>query len=169
MPVQPLAIAGYEDRSLAALADGQVDRPGGPRRERDGDDLAAFAGDQQGPVAALDAQRFDVGASGFGHAQPVERQQRNERMLGESAEPGRDQHCAELVAIQPSGMRLIVQTRAADMRGRRVAEEFFLDGVAVEPGHGTQPPGDGCPGAAAASRSRAKHSMSARRVWNSRK
>ena len=75
MPVQPLAIAGYEDRSLAALADGQVDRPGGPRRERDGDDLAAFAGDQQGPVAALGAERLDVGTGGFGDPQPVQRKQ----------------------------------------------------------------------------------------------
>jgi hypothetical protein len=28
-------------------------------------------------------------------------------------------------------------------------QEFFLNGVPVEPGDGAQPPGDGCPGAAA--------------------
>jgi hypothetical protein len=44
VPVQPAAIGGQEDWSLAALADGQVDRAGGARRERDGDDLAALAG-----------------------------------------------------------------------------------------------------------------------------
>jgi hypothetical protein len=40
MPVQPLAVGGQEYRPVSALADGQVDRPGGARRQRDGDDLA---------------------------------------------------------------------------------------------------------------------------------
>jgi hypothetical protein len=35
------------------------------------------------------------------------------------------------------------------MSGRGVIEEFLLDGVAVEPGHGAQAAGDGGPGAAA--------------------
>jgi hypothetical protein len=35
------------------------------------------------------------------------------------------------------------------VNGRGVIEEFLLDGVAVEPGDGAQPPGDGSPGAAA--------------------
>ena len=35
------------------------------------------------------------------------------------------------------------------MGGRRVIEQFFLDGVPVEPGDGAQPAGDGGPGAAA--------------------
>jgi len=46
-------------------------------------------------------------------------------------------------------MRLIIQARAADMSRRRVIEELLLDGVPVEPGDGTQPPGDGGPGTAA--------------------
>ena len=40
MPVQPSAI-GQEHRFLSALPDGQVDRPDGPRRERNGHDLSA--------------------------------------------------------------------------------------------------------------------------------
>jgi hypothetical protein len=47
VPVQPAAVAGEEQRSFGALADGQVDRPGGARRQRDSDDLAALAGDDQ--------------------------------------------------------------------------------------------------------------------------
>src|SRR5213078_5181017 len=35
------------------------------------------------------------------------------------------------------------------MSGGRVLKQIFLDGVAVEPGHGAQPPGDGGPGSAA--------------------
>jgi hypothetical protein len=44
VPVQPPPVRGEEQRSLGALADSQVDRPGGARRERDGDDLAALCG-----------------------------------------------------------------------------------------------------------------------------
>src|SRR6266536_747869 len=45
----------------------------------------------------------------------------------------------QLVAVQP---------RPADVRGGRMIEEFFLDGVAVEPRDGAQPAGDGGPGTA---------------------
>src|SRR6266702_5291142 len=65
MPVQPAAIRREEDRSFSAFPDGQVDRPGGARGERDGDNLAALARDDQGPVAALDTEGLDVGAGGL--------------------------------------------------------------------------------------------------------
>jgi hypothetical protein len=81
VPVQAAAIGGQEDRSFAALADGQVDRAGRPWCERDCADLAGLAGDDQGPVAALDAQRLDAGAGGLGHPQAVERRQRHQRVL----------------------------------------------------------------------------------------
>jgi len=35
------------------------------------------------------------------------------------------------------------------MRGRRVIEQVFFHCIAVEPGDGAQPPGDGGPGTAA--------------------
>ena len=149
VPVQPLPVGGQEDRPVAAFADGQVDRPGGARRERDGDDLAALAGDHQGAVAAFEAEGLDVGADGFGDPQPVERQQRDQRVLGGRAEPGGDQQRADLVAVQADRVRLVVQPGTADVRGRGVLEQFFLDGVAVEPGDGAQPAGDRGPGAAA--------------------
>src|SRR6185437_11283852 len=63
-------------------------------------------------------------------------------MLAGNPEPGGDQQGAELVAVQGHGVGLVVHPRAADMRGRRGAEEFFLDRVPVEPGDGGQPPGD---------------------------
>ena len=47
VPVQPSPVRGQEHRPFSALADGQVDRPCRARRERDSDDLAAFAGDGQ--------------------------------------------------------------------------------------------------------------------------
>jgi hypothetical protein len=53
VPVQAAPVSGEEDRAAAAFAGNKVDRPGGTRSERDGDDLAALAGNRQGPVATL--------------------------------------------------------------------------------------------------------------------
>jgi hypothetical protein len=65
VPVQPPPVMGEEDGAVAAFAGGQVDRPGGAGRERYGDDLAALAGNRQGPVPALQAQVLDVSAGGL--------------------------------------------------------------------------------------------------------
>jgi hypothetical protein len=143
VPVEALAVEGEEQRARGALADGQVDGAGGPRGERDGDDLAALAGDDQGPVAAFQAQELDVGPGGLRYAQAVEGEQGDQGVLGGRAEPGGDQECADLVAVQGGGVRLLVQPGAADVRGGRVVEEFLFHGVPVEPRDGGQPPGDG--------------------------
>jgi len=62
VPVQPPPVPGEEERSFGTFADGQVDRPGGARCQRHGDDLAALTGHGEGPVAALEAYVLDVGA-----------------------------------------------------------------------------------------------------------
>jgi hypothetical protein len=72
MPVQTPAVRSQEDGACYTLASGQIDCPGGARRQRYRDDLAALAGDHQRPVPALDAQGIDVGADGFGYPQPVQ-------------------------------------------------------------------------------------------------
>ena len=118
VPVQPAPVFGEEDRPVAAFAGGQVDRPGSARGERDGDDLAALAGNGQGPVAALDAQVLDISAGGLRYPQPVQREQRDQRMLGRRAEPGGHQQRAQFVAVQGGGMGLVIQPRPPDMRGR---------------------------------------------------
>jgi hypothetical protein len=87
VPVQPLPGSGQEDGAAGAFAGGQVDRPRGPRRERDGDDLAALAGDGQRPVAAFQAQVLDVGAGGLRDPQPVQGEQGDERVLGGGPSP----------------------------------------------------------------------------------
>jgi hypothetical protein len=75
MPVEPVPVDGHEDRAFGALTDGQVDSPCGARRERDGYDLAALSGDDQGAVPALEPEGLDVRARGLRHPQPIERQQ----------------------------------------------------------------------------------------------
>jgi hypothetical protein len=148
VPVQSPAAQGEKDGSFAALADGQVDCPRGARGERDRDDLAARAGDRQGPVAPPGAQVLDAGAGGFGDPQPVAGRQRDQRVPGGRAGPGGDQQQrAGLVAVRPGGVRLVVQPGPAGVGGRGVTGRFFLGGVAAEPGDGAQPAGDGGPAA----------------------
>jgi hypothetical protein len=69
-------------------------------------------------------------------------------VLDGRAEPGGDQEGAELVAVQGGGVRLIVQPRTANVRGRGMVKEFLLDGVLVDSGDGGQPPGHGGAGTA---------------------
>jgi hypothetical protein len=133
VPVGAVAVGGQEDRAFAAFADGQVDRPGRPRGQRDRHDFAALAGDDQCPVPALDAHRFDAGAGGFGDPQPVQRQQ---RVLHRRAEPGGHQQRSQFVAVQADRVGLVVDAGTADVGGRGMPEEFLFDGVAVEPGDG---------------------------------
>jgi hypothetical protein len=97
VPVQPSPVRGQEHRPAGPFPDGQVDRAGCPRRQRDGDDLAALAGDRQRPVPALEAQVLDIGAGSLGDPQAVERKQGDQRMLCRRAEPGGHQQGAELV------------------------------------------------------------------------
>ena len=118
VPVQPPAISTEEDRALAPLADGQVDRARGTRRQGDGDHLSALTCDHQGPVAAFHTQGLNFRAGGLRDPQPVQRQQRDQRMLGHWSQSGRDQQGAHLVAVQSGGVRLVVQPRPADMDSR---------------------------------------------------
>ena len=117
------AITGQEDGPFAALTDGQVDCSRCARRERDGDHLAALAGNNKRPMPALDAEGFDAGAGGFGDPQPVQREQ---GMLERSAEPGRNEHGAQLVAVQGGGVRLVVQPRPPDVGDRGMAWSAHL-------------------------------------------
>jgi hypothetical protein len=70
-------------------------------------------------------------------------------VLGRQPETGRDQQRAKLVAVQPDGMRLVVQAWPPDMGGRRMVQQVFLHRIPVEPGDGAQPPGDSGPSASA--------------------
>jgi hypothetical protein len=42
VPIEPLPAGAQQDRPVKAFADGQVEAPGGPWCERDGDDLPAL-------------------------------------------------------------------------------------------------------------------------------
>jgi transposase len=71
MPVQPPTVRGQEDGAVDPLADGQVDRPGGARCERDGDHLEdlhrldaklkAVKAELQTTVQAMGSHLMDIG------------------------------------------------------------------------------------------------------------
>jgi hypothetical protein len=60
--VEALPVGSGEDRSVTSPADGEIDRPGGTRRQRDGDDLAQH---RQGAMSPLQTTGFDVRPRGF--------------------------------------------------------------------------------------------------------
>jgi hypothetical protein len=141
VPVLPTSIGGKEDRSFGALADGQVDRPRGARCERDGGDLAALAGDHQSPVPALDTQCLDVGAGGLGDPHSIERQQRDEGVLGGLAKPGDDQQRPELIASSPTAWTHSPSVDAG--HGRPGSEAVAEPGVPHAPGSAAVRAGEG--------------------------
>ena len=96
----------------------------------------------EGAVAAFETELFDVGADRFGHPQAVEREQAEQRMVAGVAEPGGDEHGADLVAVEAGGVRLVVEARAAHVHRGRHRDEAFLFGVAVEARDRAQPARD---------------------------
>ena len=68
-------------------------------------------------MPAFQTQLLDVGAGGLGDPQPVQREQRDQRMLTRRTEPGGDQQGAELVAVQDDGVGLVVHSRTANVGG----------------------------------------------------
>jgi hypothetical protein len=84
-------------------------------------------------VPAPEAQVLNVSAGGLGDPQPVQGEQRDQRVHGRRTEPRRYQQRAELIEIQGDGMRLVIDSRPADMGGGRAVQEFLFDGVPVNP------------------------------------
>ena len=64
-----------------AFTDGEVDGASRAGCQRDEDGLPSFAEHGEGPMAAFEAELFDVGPDRFGDPQTVECQRR-ERMFG---------------------------------------------------------------------------------------
>jgi hypothetical protein len=124
--VEAFAVRCDEDRTLGPFADGQVDRSRRAWRERDGHDPAALAEHREGPMPALDAERFDVGTESFGDPQAVDGQQREDPNVP-AAESGasprmRASSCARRVAASistPADARLAATGVRVGIVGRR--------------------------------------------------
>src|SRR4051794_21664416 len=64
--IEPHAVETKEEWSFATFTDGEVDSASCSWSERDDDGLASLAQDREGAVSALESERFDVRAGGFG-------------------------------------------------------------------------------------------------------
>ena len=64
-----------------------------------------------GAVSSVDVDVVDIGAEGFGDAQPVQRQQARECVAASAAECGLDEECSEFVVVQPESGGLVVLLR----------------------------------------------------------
>jgi hypothetical protein len=69
-------------------------------------------------------------------------------VLGRRPEPGGYQQRTNLVAVKADRMRLIVETRPADMDRRRGGHQPLLLGETIKAGNRAKPPSHGGPGAA---------------------
>ncbi|HZA37257.1 MAG TPA: hypothetical protein VE505_20145 [Vicinamibacterales bacterium] len=135
----PFAVVAVEDRAFEAFSHDEIDRSRGTRGERHDNGLAAFAHHRQRAMPALEGEVLDSGADRFGHAETIQRQQRDQGVITRPGETGFDEHRPELVAVESNSVGLVVQLRAAHVHGRGVFDQSFLFGVPVEAGDRAQP------------------------------
>ena len=81
MAVEPFTVGVEEDRTFQPFTDRQVDCPGDAWSEGHRDQLAALAQHRQRAMAALQSEGLDVGTDRLRDTQPVQRQQRHQRMI----------------------------------------------------------------------------------------
>ena len=82
MTVHLGAAAVEQDRPAGAAADGLVDGPADRGRQRDQDNLGAFAAHTQHPLAVLFTQVCDASSGGLKDAQAKQPGHRHEREVG---------------------------------------------------------------------------------------
>ena len=70
--VESLTIVAAQDRSLASLAQGKIDRPGHSGDQRNHGRLVALPDDAQRAMAPVEAEVLSIGRTGFAHPQAVE-------------------------------------------------------------------------------------------------
>src|ERR1035437_4079511 len=64
-------------------------------------------------------------------------------MLGSGPEPGGNEQRSYFVSVQADGVGFVIDPRSTDVNRRRVGDEAFLLGRAVEAGHSAQSATDG--------------------------
>src|SRR4051794_32863943 len=74
---------------------------------------------------------------------PLSASRADQRVVSCSPEAGDDEHGADFVAIEPSGMRFVVELWTSHMCSGRLGDEVFLFGIPVEARHGATSPRDG--------------------------
>ena len=98
--VELATVVAVQDRALEAFPDDQVDGPGSSWGKWHRHGLAALAEHGECAVPAFERKILDPCSDRFGDTQPVQREQRDQRVIACPRETGSDQHRAELVAIE---------------------------------------------------------------------
>jgi hypothetical protein len=140
--VHAAAFCADEDRTRRSLTDVQVQGSAGSRCEWNRDLLAALAHDPQRSVPAVHVEGFDVSVQRLTDPKPVQRKERDQRVLSWDAEPCLHEKAAEFVAIQTKGSGLVVDLGSADVRCRVAVEESFVVAILEQPCHRRQTSGD---------------------------
>jgi hypothetical protein len=116
--VHPRTAAVEQDRPAGAGADCPVDGPADPRRQRDQDDLGAFAAYAQHPVTVFLAEVGDIRAGGFEDPQPEKAEHRDERGVARVRRfPGGGEQGLELLVGESQRWRLWRDGGPPDMLG----------------------------------------------------
>jgi len=114
VPVQPPPVRGDKQQAFGALADRQLDRPGGPRGERDGDHRAALAGDDQGAVAAWSRRCVNHGSWRSSSSAGVVRCGHRSPLGPSAAQPPRSRLFLELLQLARGQPLQLMHTLAHD-------------------------------------------------------
>ena len=120
---------GPSSRSPTAKSTARATRAGEWHRHQ----LAALAQHGQRAMAVFQTERLDVGTDRLRHAEPVQRQQRHQRMIPRRRKPGGDEDRTQLVTVQVGDVGLVIKLLGRrDVHRRRVLDHTLSFGVAIE-------------------------------------
>lgn len=140
-PVEALTVAAAQDRTLAALADGEIDRPRRARHQRNGGWLVAFPKDPQDSMAAPDAKILGVGGTRLGDPKAVQPEQHRQRCVIVVIAFGGEEESPQLGAIQAATLGRVNLGPADILRGVRGHAPVDMSET-VEPANRRQAPID---------------------------
>jgi hypothetical protein len=141
-PIESRSVLPTQDRTLSALADGQINCASSPRDKGNHRRLASFAHDAEGPVPLGEGQILDVGSARFADPKPVEAEEHGQSGMILVAALGCEEKGSQLPAIQSSPLGR-VDLRAPDILGRVGGDPSVNVGEPVEAADGGEAPVDG--------------------------
>jgi hypothetical protein len=89
-----------QDRSLASLAEGEVNRPGHSWDQGNHGRLVALPDDAQGAMAPVGAEVLGTRPTGFAHSQTIQPKQCRQGRVAGVVALGREQEPAELAPVE---------------------------------------------------------------------
>ena len=136
-PVEALGVVAQQDRPDPPFTDGEVDRAGRTRDQRNSGGLVISAHDPRHPMAPLEGHVLDVGVADFAHPQAIQPGEHRQSGMGVVKALRGEQETAEPVSVQPSTLRGM-HGGTAQLLGRVGADPAVDVSEAVEPAGGGQ-------------------------------